>query len=167
MVPESRPNTTTHDSVPAPPWRALVLVTAAFAGLTAFGVSPRTGLYWYIFPLFGVGACYLVQFRRQLTRWWIAVFASTSVLAAVALALDWAFSGHVLWNVLFIGHAWTTGKRRSAWMLMLVASLVYLFVLKVVSQTARDVFGGFISIAVALVFLLLIQWAHGIHRRHP
>jgi hypothetical protein len=59
-----------------------------------------------------------------------------------------------------------TGKRRSAWMALLVASLVYLFVMKVVSQTTRDVVGGFISIAVAIVLLLLIQWVDGVHPRH-
>jgi hypothetical protein len=165
VVPESRPRTT-GDPVPSPPWIALVLVSAAFGGLTAIGVSPRTALYWYIFPLFGIGACYLVQFRRQFSRWWVAVFAGTTVLSAVALGLEWAFSGHVLWNVLFIGHAWMTGKRRSAWMALLVASLVYLFVMKVVSQTTRDVVGGFISIAVAIVLLLLIQWVDGVHPRH-
>lgn len=165
VVPKSRPSSGEPQG-DAPPWIALLLATAAFGGLAAIGVSPRHALYWYIFPLFGIGSCYLVQFRHELTKWWIAVFAGTTVLSAVALALDWAFSGHVLWNVLFIGHATLTGKPRTAWMALLVTSLVYLFVMKIVSQTARDVVGGFISIAVAIVLLLLIQWAHGVHPRH-
>ena len=132
-------------------------VTAAFAALFAVVVSPRTALFWYIFPLFGVGACYLVQFRTQLPARWKVTFASTAVLSAVALALDWPFSGHVLWNVLFIGHAYGTGKRRSAWMALLVASLLYLFGMKIAFQTGRDVAGGLISVAVAAIALLVLR----------
>ena len=78
------------------------------------------------------------------------------MLSAVALALDWPFSGHVLWNVLFIGHASMTGKRRTAWMGLLLASLLYLFVMKVASQTGRDVAGALLSIAVAAVLLVVL-----------
>jgi hypothetical protein len=124
--------------------------------LFAFAVSPRTALYWYIFPLFGIGGCYLVQFRAELPPRWKLTFAASAVLSAVALALDWPFSGHVLWNVLFIGHAWSTSKRRTAWMALLLASLLYLFAMKVAFQTSRDVVGAFISVAVASIALLTL-----------
>ncbi|MGZ4767843.1 MAG: hypothetical protein ACXVLX_04235 [Ilumatobacteraceae bacterium] len=133
------------------------MTTAAFALLFAFAVSPRTALYWYIFPLFGLGSCYLVQFRSELPPRWKLIFAATAVLSAVALALDWPFSGHVLWNVLFIGHALMTGKRRTAWMALLLVSLLYLFAMKVAFQTSRDVVGAFVSVAVALVVLLALN----------
>ena len=55
-------------AVPAPRWLVIALVTTAFAALFALGVSPRTALFWYIFPLFGIGACYLVEFRSELPR---------------------------------------------------------------------------------------------------
>ena len=147
-------------SVPRPRWLVLVAVTAAFALLLAFAVSPRTALYWYIFPLFGVGGCYLVEFRTEFPARWKVTFAATAVLSVVALALDWPFSGHVLWNVLFIGHAWTTGKRRTAWMALLLVSLLYLFVMKIASQTGRDVAGAGISIAVAMFALLVLEDRH-------
>ncbi len=134
---------------------------AACAVLFAFVISPRTALFWYVFPLFGLGGCYLVQFRSQLALRWKVAFATTAVLSAVALGLDWPFSGHVLWNVLFIGHAWTTGKRRTAWMTLLLVSLVYLFAMKVAFQTSRDVAGAFVSIAVAVIALLaLVDRSH-------
>ena len=98
---------------PSPPWIAMGLLTVAFAVPLALAMSPRTGLYWYIFPLFSIGITYVVQFRTQFSARWKATFVATAVLSVVALALDWPFSGHVLWNVLFIGHAYLTGKRRS------------------------------------------------------
>ncbi|CAB4362840.1 MAG: hypothetical protein F2681_03115 [Actinobacteria bacterium] len=140
-----------------PHWRSLIAFTVLAAVLFAFAASPRTGLYWYIFPLFGLGGAYLLQFRVQLPLRWRLTFGASAVLSAVALGLNWPFSGHVLWNVLFIGHASLTGKRRSTWMLLLLASLVYLFVLKAVSQTGRDAIGGVISIAVAAVALLMLR----------
>ena len=142
---------------PAPQWIVVVLVTSAFAALLAIGMSPRTALFWYIFPLFGVGASYLVQFRTQLSPQWKVTFAGIAVVSALALALDWPFSGHVLWNVVFIGHACTTSKRRSAWMSLLVASLLYLLVMKVAFQTSRDVAGAFVSMIVAALVLLALK----------
>ena len=144
-------------SIPQPRWPLLVAVTAAFAVLFAFAVSPRTALYWYIFPLFGLGSCYLVQFRSEFPPRWKVTFAATAVLSAVALALGWPFSGHVLWNVLFIGHAWTTAKRRTAWMVLLLVSLLYLFVMKIASQTSRDLAGAGISVVVAGIALLALR----------
>ena len=138
----------------------MLLVTEASAALFVVVVSPRTALFWYIFPLFGVGASYLIQFRTQFPPRWKATFAATAIVSAVALALDWPLSGHVLWNVLFIGHAHTPGQRRSAWMALLVASLLYLFAMKVAFQTGRDVVGGFTSVAVAAIALLLLR-SHG------
>jgi hypothetical protein len=126
---------------------------AASALLFAFVASPRTALFWYIFPLFALGGCYLVQFRSEFPARWKVAFAVSAVVSPVALALDWPFSGHVLWNVLFIGHAWTTGKRQSEWMWLMLASLLYLFAMKFAFQTGRDVVGGFISIAVAATML--------------
>jgi hypothetical protein len=137
------------------------VTTAASAVLAAFIASPRTALFWYIFPLFGLGGSYLLQFRSEFPRRWKVALAASGVLSAVALALDWPFSGHVLWNVLFIGHAWRTGKRRSAWMALMLASLVYLFAMKFAFQTSRDVVGAVISVAVATIVLLVLQDRHG------
>jgi hypothetical protein len=135
----------------------LVVATAASALLAAFIASPRTALFWYIFPLFGLGGSYLHQFRSQFPRRWKVAWAASGVLSAVALALDWPFSGHVLWNVLFIGHAWTTGKRRSAWMALMLASLLYLFAMKIAFQSSRDVAGAVVSFAVAVIVLVALE----------
>lgn len=148
-------------STPAPRWPVLVGAMTAGALLFAFAVSPRTALYWYIFPLFGLGGCYLAQFRSEFPLRWKATFAASAVLSAVALALDWPFSGHVLWNVLFIGHAWMTGKRRSTWMMLMAASLAYLFALKIAFQTSRDVVGAGISVVVAALALLALADRRG------
>ncbi len=148
---------TAEAPIPEPRWPVLAAATAAAALLLAFAVSPRTALYWYIFPLFGLGGSYLVQFRSELPPRWKLTFAASAVLSAVALALDWPFSGHVLWNVLFIGHAWTTAKRRSAWMALLLVSLLYLFAMKIAFQTTRDVAGAFVSVAVASIALLVLK----------
>ena len=134
---------------------------AAGALLLAFAASPRTALYWYIFPLFGLGGCYLAQFRSEFPPRWKATFAASAVLSAVALALDWPFSGHVLWNVLFIGHARVTGKQRSIWMVLMTASLAYLIALKIAFQTGRDVAGAGISVVVAAIALLVLADRHG------
>jgi hypothetical protein len=130
---------------------------AASALLFAFVASPRTALFWYIFPLFGLGGSYLVQFRSQFPPRWKVAWAASAVLSATALALDWPFSGHVLWNVLFIGHAWATRKRRSAWMVLLLLSLLYLFTLKIAFQTSRDVAGAVVAVAVAAIALLALR----------
>lgn len=143
-------------STAAPRWSALAGAMAAGALLSALVASPGTALYWYIFPLFGLGGCYLAQFRSEFPTRWKVTFAASAVVSAVALALDWPFSGHVLWNVLVIGHAWTTGKRRTAWMALMLASLLYLFALKVAFQTGRDVAGAGISVALAAIVLLAL-----------
>ena len=148
---------TAEASVPEPRWLVLVVAMAASALLFAFVASPRTALYWYIFPLFGLGGCYLVQFRSQFPTRWKVAWAGSAVLSAVALAFDWPFSGHVLWNVLFIGHAWTTGKRRTAWMALMLVSLLYLFAMKIAFQTRRDVAGAVISVAVAAIVLVALE----------
>jgi hypothetical protein len=135
----------------------LVAATMASAVLFALVASPRHALYWYIFPLFGVGGCYLVQFRSEFPTRWKVAWAASAVLSAVALSLDWPFSGHVLWNVLFIGHAWTAAKRRTAWIALMIASLLYLLVMKVTFQTGRDVAGAAISAAVAAIGLLALE----------
>ena len=147
---------TSETSTPEPRWLVLGVAMAASAVLFSFVASPQTALFWYIFPLFGLGGCYLVQFRSEFSPRWKVAFAVSAVLSAVALALDWPFSGHVLWNVLFIGHAWMTGKRRSVWMGLMLASLLYLFAMKVAFQTGRDVVGAFISVAVATTMLLVL-----------
>ena len=143
-------------AIPEPRWLVLTAAMVASAVLIAFGLSPRTALFWYAFPLFGLGGSYLVQFRSEFPTRWKMTLAASAVLSAVALALDWPFSGHVLWNVLFIGHAWTTGKRRTAWMALMLGSLLHLFVMKIAFQTARDVAGAFFSIAVAAIVLLVL-----------
>ncbi len=152
--------TETGDASAAEPrWRVLAAATAASAILFAFAAPPSTALYWYIFPLFALGSSYVIQFRAQFPTRWRVTLAAAGVLSAVALGLNWPFSGHVLWNVLFIGHAWTTGKRRGTWMWLLLASLVYLFAMKVAFQTGRDVIGAFIAMAVAAVVLLALDRA--------
>ncbi|HEX2784150.1 MAG TPA: hypothetical protein VHN36_11225 [Ilumatobacteraceae bacterium] len=148
---------TAEASTPEPRWVVLVATTAASAVLFAFVASPRTALFWYIFPLFGLGGSYLVQFRSEFPRPWKLTFAASAVLSAVALALDWPFSGHVLWNVLFIGHASMTAKRRTAWMALMLTSLLYLFAMKIAFQTPRDVWGAAISVAVAAIALLALR----------
>lgn len=140
-----------------PNWLVLAVATVASAALFVLVASPRTALFWYIFPLFALGGCYLFQFRSEFPSRWRLAFAGSAVLSAVALALDWPFSGHVLWNVLFIGHAWRTGKSRGAWMVLMLGSLIYLFVLKIVSQTSRDVAGAGVSIAVAAIVLFALE----------
>jgi hypothetical protein len=154
--PHSSPETA-QASIPEPRWLVLVVATATSALLFAFVASPRTALFWYIFPLFGLGFSYLVQFRSEFPRRWKLAWAASAVLSAVALALDWPFSGHVLWNVLFIGHAWRTGKRRTAWMALLVVSLLYLFAMKIAFQTSRDVAGAVVSVAVAAIALVALK----------
>jgi hypothetical protein len=143
-------------STPKPKWKGLGVAMLTSALLFTLVAPPRTALYWYIFPLFGLGVCYLVQFRAEFPLRWKVAFGASAVVSPLALGLGWAFSGHVLWNALFIGHAWTTGKGRSAWMGLLLASLVYLFAMKVAFQTTSDVVGAFISLAVAAVVLLAI-----------
>ena len=44
--------TTAAGSRAAPPWGALVAAFVATALLFALVLSPRTALYWYVFPLF-------------------------------------------------------------------------------------------------------------------
>jgi hypothetical protein len=134
----------------------LLAAIAACALLSAFVASPRTALFWYIFPLFGLGGSYLVQFRSEFPPRWKLTFGAAAILSAVALALDWPFSGHVLWNILFLGHAWTTSKRRTAWMVLMLMSLLYLFAMKIAFQTGRDVAGAFISVGVASIMLLAL-----------
>ena len=123
--------------------------TAAFGAAFAVVIPPRTALYWYVFPLFGIAVPYLVEVRRDLTpRWWLT-FAGAAVVSPVALALDWAFSGHVLWNVLLLGHVARTPARSTGWVPLFGASLVHLFALKAATQTGRDLAGGVLSAALA------------------
>jgi hypothetical protein len=77
-------------------------------------------------------------------------------LSSVALALDWPFSGHVWWNVLFLAHLRSIGIRRGAWVWLWLASMAYLFVMKAIFQTSRDLVGGVISLAGAIVFAALL-----------
>lgn len=135
-----------------PRWGVVAAATVIAGGLLALRLSPATALYWYAFPLFGIGVAYVVQFRSELTARWWAVLAASAVISAVALAGDWAFSGHVLFNVLLLGHAAQSPTRRT-WIRVLLASLVHLFVLKVGFQRPMDIVGGVISMAVAAVAL--------------
>ncbi len=129
--------------------------TAAFGAAFAIVIPPRTALYWYVFPLFGIAVPYVVQVRRDLTpRWW-ATLGAAAVVSPAALALDWPFSGHVLWNVLLLGHVARTPARHTAWLPLFGASLVHLFVLKATTQTGRDLIGGVLSAALAGGALIL------------
>ena len=48
------PGSTTGESGSRPKWLVLAASEVAAAGLFSFAESPRTALYWYIFPLFGL-----------------------------------------------------------------------------------------------------------------
>jgi len=139
-----------------PPWTFLILASAVFGVLLMPLAFASPSLYLYAFPLFGIGVTYVLQFRREFARPWKVALVATSIVSIVALALDWPFSGHILWNVLFIGHARRFGRRRTAWMAVLAASLVHLFALKIAFQTGRDIVGGVISIAVASAALAVL-----------
>lgn len=132
-----------------PRWSVVLGSTVAFGVAFAFVLPPRTALYWYAFPLFAIAVPYLVEVRRELTpRWWLT-FAAAGVVSPIALALDWAFSGHILWNVLLIGHVARSPARTTAWLPLFGASLVHLFALKAATQTGRDLVGGVLSAAIA------------------
>ena len=140
---------TGHAGARGPRWFVVLGSTVAFGGAFAFVLPPRTALYWYAFPLFGVAVPYLVEVRRELTpRWWLT-FAAAGVVSPIALALDWPFSGHILWNVLLLGHVARTPALNTAWMPLFGASLVHLFALKAATQTGRDLVGGVLSAALA------------------
>jgi hypothetical protein len=142
-------SSTADDGSVGPRWLVLVGSTVAFGTAFAFVLPPRTALYWYAFPLFGIAVPYVVQVRRELTpRWWLT-FAAAAVVSPIALALDWAFSGHILWNVLLLGHVVRSPARNTAWLPLFGASLVHLFALKAATQTGRDLFGGVLSGALA------------------
>jgi hypothetical protein len=129
--------------------------TVAFGAAFAVVIPPQTALYWYVFPLFGIAVPYLIAVRRELTpRWWLT-FAAAAVVSPIALALDWAFSGHILWNALLLGHVASTPARNTAWMALFGASLVHLFVLKAATQTGRDLVGGVLSAALAVGILIV------------
>jgi hypothetical protein len=135
--------------------------TVGFGTIFAFVIPPRTALYWYAFPLFGIAVPYLVEVRRELTpRWW-ATFAAAGVVSPIALALDWAFSGHILWNVLLLGHIARSAARNTAWLPLFGASLVHLFALKAATQTGRDLVGGMLSAALAGGILLVSRTPNG------
>jgi hypothetical protein len=141
--------------------------TVAFGAAFAVVISPRTALYWYAFPLFGIAAPYLVEVRQELTpRWWLT-FAAAGVVSPIALALDWAFSGHILWNVLLLGHVARTPARNTTWLPLFGASLVHLFALKAATQTGRDLVGGVLSAVLAGGILVVSGPRNGIATRRP
>lgn len=131
---------------------ALVAAGLLMLPLAGEGVA----LYLYAFPLFGILATYVLQYRRSLTRRWWAVLVAIVPLSIAALALDWPFSGHVLWNILFLGHNEMVVKSR-AWRWVLLASLAHLLILKAIFQTPRDLLGALIAAALAAVLLLLVR----------
>ena len=137
---------------PRPHARQLATGLVGSATLFAFVFSPRESLYWYVFPLFGIGACYLVQVRSQLSARWKLIFGATGILSFVAQVSGWPFSGHVLWNVLFIGHAYDNANA-SAWMLILAVSLSHIVALKIAFQSNRDLAGAVLSAGIALLTL--------------
>ena len=142
-------SSTGDDASRGPRWLVVLGSTVAFGAVFAVVIPPRTALYWYAFPLFGIAVPYLVEVRRELTpRWWLT-FAAAGVVSPIALALDWAFSGHILWNVLLLGHVARTPARNTAWLPLFGASLVHLFALKAATQTGRDLVGGVLSAALA------------------
>jgi len=151
---QDTPREPTDGTDARPRWGVLAAATAIAAGLFAVRLGLATSLYWYVFPLFGIGIAYVIQFRSELTARWRAVLAVSAVISAVGLARDWVFSGHVLWNVLFLGHAAQSPARRT-WIGVLLASLVHLVAMKLAFQRPRDVVGAVISVAAAMVALPL------------
>jgi hypothetical protein len=150
-----------------PRWLVVLGSTVAFGTAFAFVIPPRTALYWYAFPLFGIAVPYLVEARRELTpRWWLT-FGAAGVVSPIALALDWAFSGHILWNVLLIGHVARSPARNTAWLPLFGASLVHLFALKAATQTGRDLVGGVLSAALAGGILVVSGSPNGGVTRRP
>ncbi|MCU1395034.1 MAG: hypothetical protein JWM34_3462 [Ilumatobacteraceae bacterium] len=144
-----------------PRWLVVVGSTVAFGTAFAFLLPPKTALYWYVFPLFGLAVPYLVEVRHELTpRWWLS-FAGAAIISPIALKLDWAFSGHILWNVLLLGHIADTSARDTAWAPLFGASLVHLFVLKAATQSGRDLIGGVLSAALAGAVLAVARQRHG------
>ncbi len=94
-------------------------------------------------------------------------FAAAGVVSPIALALDWAFSGHILWNVLLIGHVARTPARHTGWMPLFGASLVHLFALKAATQSGRDLVGGVLSAALAGGILVAAGTRNGAVTRRP
>ncbi|MEY2524037.1 MAG: hypothetical protein QOJ66_2602 [Ilumatobacteraceae bacterium] len=161
------PASTGDDAAPGPRWLVVLGSTVAFGAAFTVVLPPRTALYWYAFPLFGIAVPYLVEVRRELTpRWWLA-FAAAGVVSPIALALDWAFSGHILWNVLLLGHVARTPARNTAWLPLFGASLVHLFALKATTQTWRDLGGGVLSAALAGGILVVSGTRDGGVTRRP
>ena len=161
-TPTQAPSTNTHGTepsapVPGPRWGILGLVISGAAVLFSFVASPRTALFWYVFPLFALGITYVLQFRTEFPRPWRAAFTASGVAGAATVAFDLQFSGHVLWNLLFVGHAWRTGKRHNPWMLLLAASLVHLIAMKLAFQTRRDLAGAVVAVAVAAAMLIALE----------
>jgi hypothetical protein len=148
-------SSTPADGAPGPRWVVVFGSTVAFGAAIAIVLPPRTALYWYAFPLFGIAVPYLIEVRRDLTRRWWLTFAAAGVVSPIALALDWPFSGHVLWNVLLLGHVASTPARDTAWLPLFGASLVHLFALKAATQTGRDLVGGVLSAALAGAILVV------------
>ena len=146
-----------------PRWGVVVCGGVLAGAVLAVRLSPATALFWYAFPLFAIGVAYVVQFRAEMTARWWAVLGASAVISAVALAKDWAFSGHVLFNVLLLGHAAQSPTRRT-WIRLLLGSLVQLLVLKVAFQRPKDAVGGVISLVVAVVALAFAGPGRG--RRH-
>lgn len=160
-------SSTGDDGARGPRWLVVLGSTAAFGTAFAIVIPPRTALYWYVFPLFGIAVPYLVEVRRELTpRWWLT-FAAAGVVSPIALALDWAFSGHILWNVLLLGHVARTPGRNTAWMPLFGVSLVQLFALKAATQTRRDLVGGVLSAALAGGILVISGTRSGGVTRRP
>ena len=148
-----------------PRWRTVAIAMAA-AGVAMLPLATEgVALYLYAFPLFGIGIPYVVQFRSSLTRAWWVTFVAITPLSVVALALEWPFSGHVLWNVVFLAHAMAVVRSR-VWMWVFIASLVHLITLKAIFQTSSDLAGAGISAAVAGA-ILLVLWRRGELDRRP
>lgn len=161
------PSSTGDDGTREPRWLVVFGSTVAFGTAFAFVIPPRTALYWYAFPLFGIAVPYLVEVRRELTpRWWLT-FAAAGVVSPIALALDWAFSGHILWNVLLLGHIARSPASNTAWLPLFGASLVHLFALKAATQTGRDLVGGVLSAALAGGILVVSGTPKGGVTRRP
>ena len=150
-----------------PRWFVVLGSTVAFGAVFTVVMPPRTALYWYAFPLFGIAVPYLVEVRRELTPRWLLTFAGAAVVSPIALALDWAFSGHILWNVLLLGHVAQTPARNTAWLPLFGASLVHLFTLKAATQTGRDLIGGVLSAALAGGILVVSGTSSGGVTRRP
>ena len=132
----------------------VLLIEAGFALALLPLAFSQLALYWYAFPLMGLGTAYVVQFRHEFPNAWKVAFGLAAIIGL--LGVQSPFSGHALWNTLFIGHASRRTPPRKAWMILLVLSMLHLFTMKVIFWRVQDVAGSLGSVLLGMVMLAII-----------